>query len=78
MSIADQLSEGIGHRLASLYEEEIRLLERSGGDVDIGTAMDLLTAAMKKAYPKVDSSEIEGLVTHHVGKAMREARALSK
>lgn len=78
MSIASQLGTEIGQR-GDLFAEEMRLLERSGTTgIDINSAMDIMAAALSAAYPKVSAGEISGLVTHHIGAAMREARALNK
>lgn len=87
MSLAKQLGNEIGVR-GDVFAEELRLLERSaagvakasatGIGVGINSAMDMMTAAMSAAYPKVSADEISGILTHHIGAAMREARALSK
>jgi hypothetical protein len=85
MSLATQLGNEIG-RCGSVFAEEMRLLaERSSGvasaggvGIGINSAMEIMTAAMSAAYPKVSADEISGILTHHIGAAMREARALTK
>ena len=73
MALVRDLREGLG-----FFEEEMELLERSSGGsaTGVSSAIDTLKSALRSAYPKVSGTEIDGIVTHHVGKAMREARAL--
>lgn len=64
----------------SSLAEELELLERSAPSkaAVLGSAIDAVVSAMASAYPDVDKSKLSGIVTHHMGRAMKEARALSK
>lgn len=78
MSLAHQLEENLGTE--SVLAEELALLERSGSGAasGVGVAMGMLQSAMATAYPNVDKSEVDGIVTTFVGRAMRELRARNK
>ena len=69
---ADELTEAM-----NLFEEERKLLERSGrgaSAMTIGIAMQSVKEALMNAYPESDPGVVDGIVTHHIGAMMRELR----
>lgn len=59
--------------------EELELVERSmpGKAAVISSAIDALKSAIASSYSMLSAAEVSGIVNHHVGRAMKEARAMN-